>query len=101
MNDGWISITAVTAPSGLNDLDATALEIYPNPTQSSVVIKTTDVRMNEANIQICNTTGEIVLQSKLKNGTAQLDLESIPAGVYMAFIINDQQQRIVKKIIKQ
>jgi hypothetical protein len=57
--------------------------------------------MNDANIQICNTTGEIVLQSQLKNGSAQMDLEAIPAGVYMAFIINDQQQRIVKKIIKQ
>ena len=101
LNDGWISITAVTAPAGLNDLDATALEIYPNPTQSSVMIKTADVRMNDAHIQICNTTGEIVLQSQLKNGSAQMDLEAIPAGVYMAFIINDQQQRIVKKIIKQ
>jgi hypothetical protein len=57
--------------------------------------------MNDANIQICNTAGETVLQGQMKNGSAQIDLEAIPAGVYMAFIINDQQQRIVKKIIKQ
>ncbi|BDS12536.1 T9SS type A sorting domain-containing protein [Aureispira anguillae] len=79
--------------------EAINLKVYPNPTTKSITLDFGNV-YSEANIQITNLTGQIVLNKKLENSsTTTLALEGA-AGVY--FInIQTEEGSTTTKVIKE
>jgi polyhydroxybutyrate depolymerase len=70
-----------------------AISIYPNPSQSIIYIKTPEGV--DANTQIVDINGKIVVESKER----ELFVEKLPAGVYSVLIIT-KTGRTAKRLVK-
>lgn len=81
---------------GTNDVDATQLEVYPNPTGDTLFINS---KMYELiNVVIYNLEGKEVLQ--LDNVPSQISLAPIPSGILFVKITTNQGI-VTKKIMKK
>lgn len=84
---------------GVEDVDASLskISIYPNP--ATDLINFQSKTMIEE-IQVYNLSGQNILNSKQTGMKVQMDISSLPTGVYIAKIKNNQgwiSQKIVKK----
>jgi hypothetical protein len=66
--------------AGLDDLNEFDVRVYPNPTSGVVTI---DGLKTNAQIVVCNSLGQEVLESNLKSRKTNLDLSSLPDGLYI------------------
>lgn len=87
------SIATVSACTGIEELQASTLHIYPNPGNGMLSIRTTQDLL----ITISNQTGQVLKTLRLVAGDSQVDLSSLPAGIYFANGTNGQQ--VVKQKI--
>lgn len=89
------TITIKWTPSvnaGINDVKMSELyQIYPNPTSSSIYVAGLDI--NE--IEIFNIAGKSLIKTNLQN----VNLSSLPKGVYM-IKINSENGSVMKKLVK-
>lgn len=82
-------------PTATTITNAPQISVYPNPFTGSFKIELP----NEGYVQISNTHGEIVFASPINNGTATLQLQTLPAGVY--FInVRSSLGVLVKRVVK-
>jgi hypothetical protein len=76
--------------------------LTPNPTSNVILIQTKTPFERDADFQILNMQGQVVLSSVLQEGTANLEvnISDFPVGIYylQLFVDNDV---MMKKIIKQ
>jgi hypothetical protein len=83
----------------LNQTEAAAVDIYPNPASNKLIIRSS-VANEEIYIRIFDMTGREVLSKQLKtdnySGVIDLDLSN---GAYIATITNAQDQFLTKKIL--
>lgn len=56
------------------------ISVYPNPSRGIFNLNLKNI--NEGNISIVNTLGEIVYQSEVNNQSSVLDLSNYPKGIY-------------------
>jgi len=92
-----IENSAINEPESITNDD---FSIYPNPFKNNIEIKTKG--KSSMMIQVYNTTGELV-RTVLANQSeiqAQIDLTSLPAGLYIVKI-NDGQKEFTSKMIKE
>ncbi|GAB3531739.1 hypothetical protein GCM10027443_14520 [Pontibacter brevis] len=71
--------------------------VYPNPASSYIRVSTP---AKEASMRVLNMTGAALLHAELKEGRNQLDISTLPAGIYMLEVYDGQKlhhQRIVKR----
>ena len=86
---------------GISELsnNETNINIFPNPINDkfSIVLDNQNIYYN---LEILNTTGQIILNKRLINSVEQIDLSGQAAGVY--FIkLQSVNNSIIRKIIKQ
>lgn len=75
------------------------LVVVPNPTNSICSIS---INQAPKNVELYSITGKYIhAEITYHNGKLQIDLSNLDNGVYLINIINNQNERIVKKIIKQ
>jgi hypothetical protein len=79
-----------------NDLD---VALYPNPAKDKLIIAFSLLYGNET-IKIFNSIGENILQSELKNQESEINIGSLPDGIYFTEIISGEQKKVLK-FIKQ
>ena len=104
-NSSCASITVIVNTTGISNNETNKyLEIYPNPAKDKFAIKYTLV--NDGNIEISfhNILGEKivdVVNSFQPKGQykSEINLSSIPSGVYALKIIIDGCNTIIKKVI--
>ncbi len=73
-----------------------SIVVFPNPSTGDFTIKNS--RENEnAEIEISNALGEIVFNAKMTNGTFQVHLENVSAGVYF-LKVKTTSGIVIKKI---
>lgn len=82
------------------DISGTILSAYPNPTSGIFEIEIPSDK-NEVTIELYNFGGQLVSSKKyvIENGTAKLNLENQPSGIYAAKIYLETPEFI--KIIKK
>ena len=88
-----LSNTAVDATSKIEKLK---LDVYPNPTNGQLTIKTDDV---VDRVSIFSANGQEVQTWLQKGSLVQLDISELPQGVYFVKV-NSSKTSATKKIIK-
>ncbi|MFN8299006.1 MAG: T9SS type A sorting domain-containing protein [Chitinophagales bacterium] len=81
--------------SGINSLEESKWNLYPNPTTGSLCIPS-----NLQTVSVYNLQGELVQQSSSLNAGTNLNVSELPAGVYVLKAISGQrisQCRFVKQ----
>jgi len=87
------SIAIVSPCTGIEELEATRLSIYPNPgTGIFKIHATTDLRLT-----VASQTGQVLSTVTIKAGDSTIDLSGFSAGIY--FISGQNGQQSVKQKI--
>jgi len=73
-----------------------SIQVYPNPFHDKIDIKVAD-RTNIKTINILNMQGQVVYKS---NFAAQINLENLPAGMYLLNIEDQHGNKAVFKLMK-
>ncbi len=79
------------------------MRIFPNPFSTTFTIDLGNTRYGEVSVKVLSANGGLLLQKTEVNSNGKIDipeLSTYPKGVYM-LEINDNNQTVVKKIIKQ
>ncbi len=61
------------------NLEAGEFSVYPNPAQDQVTVSTSQ----EGNLKIYNQLGRLVKQTRLSEGTNEIDLSTLSTGIYI------------------
>ena len=77
-----------------NTIKTTAVNIYPNPTYSTITI-TAPTLIN--NVTITNMLGQQVYAHSYSTSKAEIDVSNLPQGVYMVRVNNTYVQKLVKE----
>jgi hypothetical protein len=89
-----LGIVGIHSPSIQN------IQLYPNPVNSNLNIRLSANWNINSTVRIFNALGSLVMEKKMNGLEYQLDLNSIPAGVY--FIeIKDGENTVNRKLIKR
>ncbi len=91
----FINLSIVT---GIFNNIFTNIEIYPNPTSDKFFIEGNDII--NANIEIRNIIGMLLVSRKIKDMRTMIDLSAEAKGIYFIKIYNDNKQAVGKIIVK-
>jgi hypothetical protein len=98
---GWSSpATFTTATVGIDDVDAAAVSLYPNPATTTVTISGIS---GQATVTVVDMNGREVHTQTIKhssNQTITLDLTGYAQGAYFVRIVGEQQSAVRKLIVK-
>ena len=82
-----------TNPSNLEDI-----KVYPNPTVNLLNIDFGAIEIRE--LMIINVSGHEILRRTNRQNLNQIDVASLPSGMYLLTILTTDQQIITKRFIK-
>ena len=106
VNDGIVNsdpdtvFVTVTGTVGIRSNKVQDILLYPNPVSTSLNIKLSSNWSYNTNIRLFNAIGSLMIESKMNGNEQQIDVSSLPSGVY--FIeIRDGQNSVSRKIIKR
>ena len=94
---GSFSTNEIISSTNEQSLDQSTFSIYPNPTSEKLLIQI-EQQWTNANFQIINSEGQVVLTSKLPR-TMELDVSNYPKGYYWISIIDEKKGIITKPFI--
>jgi PKD repeat protein len=93
----------VMDPTGINDISAKAVNVYPNPTTGIFNLQLNATQETNYELTLTNALGRQVITETLKvNGAAthSIDLSDMAQGVYYLYI-RSNSGTIIEKIIKE
>lgn len=90
-NDTYVGINAMTA----ND----SWKIYPNPASENITVEL-PISTGKSSLRLYEITGRLIQEKQLQVGTNSFSITELPAGVYLAEVVNEngrigKMQRIV------
>lgn len=71
--------------TGVPEMDANSIVIYPNPARNEVMISNID----KGHVSIYNLNGQLVLEKQTVNGSGKLDITNLENGTYIVKVITD------------
>ncbi|NJO88016.1 MAG: carbohydrate-binding protein [Chloroflexia bacterium] len=102
-NINWLQITQGANKSAKIDEENTTKQIaeetigiYPNPATSSIFVNLKEYV--NANAMLIDATGRVYARKKLTKATSEIDVNSLPKGMYI-LVINNGTQDLRKKIV--
>jgi len=78
---------------GINEIERTVLNVYPNPTNNILNIEVGE----ETEIKIINATGERIINRKLYNGINSINVTDLSSGVYFLQTNKGETIKLIKK----
>ena len=73
------------------------LNIYPNPTNGSLTVKTES--SGKSTFEVLDRFGRRVLIERTSTGSTQLNLSALPPGVYFLKVISEEGQTQIEKVV--
>jgi uncharacterized repeat protein (TIGR01451 family) len=86
------------SPLGINDLLSAQIIIYPNPFKSELKINLGQI--HTGSIEVFSLIGELVLSQQIQSGTAMLNTQEWPSGMYL-LKVKSPDGIFVKRVVKQ
>jgi subtilisin family serine protease/PKD repeat protein len=83
-------VVVIEAPTGLSE-SVKSLQVYPNPTNGKVNFQMPENLQPNASIMVLSAAGKQILQQQASAGTAALNLEAYPKGMYLIRLVNGRQ----------
>ncbi|WP_417607970.1 T9SS type A sorting domain-containing protein [Owenweeksia hongkongensis] len=83
---------------GLEEEILIEVDVYPNPTSHVLNLENLT---QKGTITLYNLSGKLLLQKAFKGESAQLDLSSLPKGVYLLELKSENDGRIFRKVMKE
>ncbi len=97
MDNYTLQVGCISTVSEIEDLEIT---VSPNPTDDFLQVKLMTPLIEDFQLQLLNTTGQIVLEKQAnRDGSTTLDTSDLPGGVYLLMIQNDSGEVSSKKVI--
>lgn len=95
---GTDSVCKSVVISGINEVDASAqISVFPNPTNNVINILLNDELKGNAQLDILNPIGEVVLSRKASgNSVEKFNMDKLPQGVYFVRISGEGVKAIKK-----
>jgi len=84
---------------GINELQQSKFSIYPNPASVKITIETYGETQG-GNLAIVNIEGQQLITYQITQPKTQLDISSLPRGVYFVRVTNDKTSDI-RKLVKK
>ena len=84
------------------DFEENKISIFPNPSQGQFQIELESNNLSNTVLQIHDVKGQLVYNSQLEtnNRTAQVNLQSLPSGIYMLSLKGADINHFEKLIIE-
>jgi hypothetical protein len=98
LNDNWIEIKKLVSPTGLQDLNESAIEIYPNPSKGDFNISLPS-DLSNASLEVVNTVGAVLHTQKLNSNETAIHLSAYAKGIYFIKLKTANSKVIVKKVV--
>jgi glucose/arabinose dehydrogenase len=93
--NGCSSTDSVFVPcvSGLNELNASLVKVFPNPASSKLYIDLKGTTTQVFTVQVYNATGALVLSQAMnaKSALAEVDVNALPAGFYNLRLVGNNK----------
>ena len=87
------------APVGINELQESRLSLYPNPATEKMMVEISDESIGSS-LSIVNIEGQELITRSITEPKTQIDVCTLPNGVYFVRLSNDKTVK-VGKVIKQ
>ena len=88
-----------TVSVGINEQQESRIKLYPNPATDKITVETSGTPQ-ESHLAIVNAQGQEFIIRQITQPKTQLDLSSLPSGVYFVRLTNDKTVE-VGKFVKQ
>jgi hypothetical protein len=92
----------IDVPTAIEERESKAIEIFPNPAAKTLMIYTDLHHTNQpVYLRVHDVNGKVVSDQQVfvNNQRSEIDIESLPPGVYSLLIMTDNQ-RVWKRFIK-
>ena len=89
----------------VNDVDGKeSIKLYPNPVQSRINVEAKNIENGKMDINIFDQVGRVVINktTEVSNNemNEQLDMQSLPAGIYIVSLTDANGKNMVMKCVK-
>ena len=79
-----------------------SFQIYPNPAKNNIsVISNGEINLQNCSLEIYDVKGQLIKSQRLTESNTTIDVFNLINGVYIIKIINDGQQCLTTKLIKE
>jgi uncharacterized repeat protein (TIGR01451 family) len=94
------TLNTIEIPTAVSNIAASSprVDIYPNPANDRLTV-TANVNVKPLSLSISNLLGEVVLSRQITANQTNLDIHSLPSGVYFV-TVKDEQGATIKKLVK-
>ncbi len=75
--------------------------VYPNPATEQVLISTESSSKRIENVILCDIQGKVIYNQTIGDYSGEVNLTSIPAGIYLLKAVLEDGTSFVKKIVKE
>lgn len=94
---GWAEHQFTTTNTSVEQLDGAAvMNIYPNPVKDKLNIRMLNVPGSNAAITITDVTGKVIYNAAVKTSQVQVNMQHMPAGLYMLKYTDDERTASIK-----
>ena len=95
-----VSNTMTSAPLGITDIHASRILVYPNPVQQKVTVLLPSSGNVSAYLELYAVDGRIYLEQIINQSKAELDLSTLPSGIYFLKVIS-KEGIVTGKLLKE
>ncbi|MBL4662436.1 MAG: spondin domain-containing protein [Flavobacteriaceae bacterium] len=95
---GTITISLESVVLGISDISINQTVLFPNPANNKVTVSNTS---NLKTVSFYNVLGAQVMQVKnINSNSTQIDINSLPNGIYLVKVQNDANDESIKRLVK-
>jgi len=84
-------------PAAVNELDFANWNVYPNPTQGTITVRS-DIEIDQ--IRVMDISGKEVLTKTLQGSQTTLELSYLGSGVYLIEVVSDARKSLKRLVIQ-
>lgn len=95
--NAYQTVFGINTNLGVQDMEPTEISIYPNPTTDKVFV---EANAQLESVRVFDLLGRKVLETFPQTEKAEVDFNTLKAGIYLA-VISSEGKRTVKKIVKK